>query len=254
MTRRRISQSEATESGLGSPGAWRILALPLAGASLLAAVIANEIGTGAIMNPTLHVLAARTIALMLLLRIVAKERVGLMKATANWPMVATSVGAFIYACVDYPPPGVGASTNTARALLLATVGSAAGVLAYFRALGVLRWCATHLMPVCIAVAISLTPTIFYSFHTILWQWTAGTTVAIVKALIWLCGIALKSESRSQPVPEFRLDNVQGDFISSIQSARISVFFLAMQWSRRRVDFSVSSSLHSSSTIGTCSGE
>ena len=81
----------------GSPVAWRILALPLAGASLLAAVTANEIGTGVIMNPTLHVLAARTIALMLLLRIIANERAGLLKSTANWPMVATSVGAFIYA-------------------------------------------------------------------------------------------------------------------------------------------------------------
>ena len=99
--------------------AWRILALPLAGASLLAAVIANEIGTGAIMNPALHMLAAETIALTLLLRIIATERAGLLKATANWRMVAISVGAFIYAAwITHHLEWTDRSTT--RALLFAT--------------------------------------------------------------------------------------------------------------------------------------
>ena len=105
MTRRHISQSKAMEPGSGSPVAWRILALPLAGASLLAAVTANEIGTGGIMNPTLHVLAAKTLALTLLLRIIANAA-GTFEIDRQ---LAAGCGKRrrVYLCsLDYSPPGV----------------------------------------------------------------------------------------------------------------------------------------------------
>ncbi len=200
-----------------SPVAWRILALPFAGASLLAAVLANEYGTGWIWNHALHVLVAVTIALALLLRIVCKEWVGLVSSTASWPLAAASVASFIYAAwimhdLEWT------EWNTTHASIFATAGSVAGMFAYVRTLEALRWCAVNPKAVCIAVVTSLSPSIFYSFHTILWQWTAGTTVAMVKSLLWLCGIVLISNSHTV----IRPNGIQGNFVQTIQSVDFAV--------------------------------
>ena len=98
----------------GSPVAWRILALPLAGASLLAAVTANEIGTGVIMNPTLHVLAARTIALMLLLRIIANGTRGTFEIDRQLADGCYKRRRVYLCCVDYSPPGVDGAEHDVR--------------------------------------------------------------------------------------------------------------------------------------------
>jgi len=193
----------------------RILALPLAGLLLLVVVIANEIGISWIFNRVVHVLAAEMLALALLLRIIAMERCNSLKATANWPLVATSASSFISAAwiMHYLQ---WSEWNTTRASLFAAVGCIAGSFSYFRIMDAVRWCSRNPTAVCIAVVIGISPLIFYSCAILLWQWTAGTTVAIVTALLRLRGVTVTSKSVAYPGhPGF---DIGDNLVSTIQSA------------------------------------
>ena len=212
-----LSQSSPDKESFPS---LRLLALPLAGAALLTAVLANDIGSDWIFNHTFHVFAAATIALTLLLRIVVQECPEVLRLQAAWLMVATSVGSFICAAAWITHDVVWTELDTTRASLYATLGSAAGLFAHLRTLQVLRWCATHSMAVCIALIIGLCPIILHSFQAFVWQWTAGTTVGIVSSLLWMCGIRLTSEFKEEH-SAMVLDDV-GDFIETIRSTNFQI--------------------------------
>jgi len=201
----------------------RLFALPLAGLGIFCAGITYDIGAGAVFTPTLHIVLAAAIGLMLLVRAAVRKRPELLRAHPNWPMAAASLVSSIYAAWMMHTQEW-TDQNTTQAALLAALATAAGLLAYSRVLKLLFWFFKHPLPVCIAAVMAASPIIFYSYHTLAWQWTAGVTTELVKALLTLCGITLKSESFTQH--DALYFEKQGDFIQSIQSDH---FGIRMSW-------------------------
>lgn len=195
----------------------RLFALSLAGLVMFGAVITFDIGAGSAFTPTLHIVAAASIALMLLVRAAVREQPELLRSRANRPLVALSLGASLTgACMVHALEWT--DHNMTRAVLIAAFGTAAGLLVYVRASKLLFWCSGNPLPVFIAVVILSGPVFFYSYHTLAWQLTAGTTVALVKALLWLCGITVATTAKWQP----SVLTSQGDFVATLQSGRFAV--------------------------------